>query len=702
LVNSANIRYIATAHEGKAAKLKKESGDIQFGTAGLPLDEALIVKVVDDNDNPIYDYPVKFIVEYGGGNFSGGSTVTVRTNPFGESSRELTLGRLAGSNVVSVEAAGLIDSPIGFTAQGVAGEPAKIVKWSGEQKTGPVGGKINGIQVKVTDIFDNAVSGYTVNFAINKGDATINGSSSVVSGPDGIASVSINLGNSIGEIEIMAAAPGLIGDGLKIQVFAIASSAVSMKDYSGMDQQGTIERELVYPFSVLVLDQYGNPAGGQNVPISFVMIQGNGVVLDRTAYADEKGIASARFQLGNVTGANYKVWAINNSLTGSPVEFQATGVTNKFPLVDPVADANIRENQNITFKVNAIDDDNDPIRYGARNLPQGALFDSLGSRQFNWTPSYFQAGQHIIHFMAWDSKGGFDDQPVKINVENVNRLPQITYYEPFNTDLIGHKDKGETFKFTVTANDPDSDDLTYEWTDNDILVSTKNSFDFYVADNYLGSHYIKVGVSDGYDSVERHWSINVKTPVELAYFSGHSNERKGIELEWETTVEVAHAGFNIFRKSTSDYEYQQLNQQLLKANGMKKYNYIDRSVEVGETYSYKLEDVSISGEKAQHDPITVFISRPKDYKLYQNYPNPFNPTTQIEFQLPQQAKMTIKIYNIMGQEVKTLVDEVKEAGYHTIVWNGLDNSGTPVSSGIYYYRMLTGSYSEVKKMVLLR
>lgn len=702
LVNSANIRYIATAHDGKAVKIKKESGDIQFGTAGLPLKDPLIVKVVDKNDDPISDYPVTFTVEYGGGNFSSESNPIVRTNPFGHASKVLTLGRIAGSNVVSVKAAGLIDSPIGFTGQGVAGEAAKIVTWSGEQKTGPVGGKISGIQVKVTDIFDNAVSGYTVNFAVNKGDATVNGSGSVVSGPDGIASVNLNLGNAIGEVEIMAAAPGLIGDGLKIKVYAVASSAVSMKEYSGMNQQGTIERELVYPFSVMVFDQYGNPAGGQNVPISFVMIQGNGVVLDRTVYADEKGVASARFQLGNVTGANYKVWAINNSLTGSPVEFLATGVENKFPIIDPIADANIRENQNMTFKVTASDNDNDPIRYGARNLPQGALFDSLGSRQFNWTPSYFQAGKHVIHFMAWDSKGGFDDQPVKITVENVNRLPQVTYYEPFNADLVGHKDKGETFRFTVTATDPDYDELTYEWTDNDILVSTKNVFDFYVADNHPGSHYIKVKVADGHDSVERHWTINVKTPVELAYFSGHASERKGVELDWESTVEVAHAGFNIFRKSASEHDYQQINEQLLKADGTKKYHYGDRSVAVGETYSYKLEDVSISGEKTLHDPIIIFVNRPKDYKLYQNYPNPFNPTTQVEFQLPQQTRMTIKIYNIMGQEVKTLVDEVKGAGYHTLIWNGMDNNGMPVTSGVYYYRMLTGAYSEVKKMVLLR
>jgi lysophospholipase L1-like esterase len=702
LENSGHVRYIATAHEGIAVKIKEESGNKQFGTAGLPLDDPLIVKVVDNNDDPIFDFPVKFNVSFGGGNFSGASNVYVRTDPFGCVRRSFTLGRVAGANVVSVEAPGLLNSPVGFTAQGVAGEAAKIVKWAGQGKSGPVGGQIKGIQVKVTDIFDNAVSGYTVNFAINKGNATINGNGAIVSGPDGIASMSINVGTTIGEIEIMVGTPGLIGDGLRIRVYAVASTAVAMQEYHGNDQQGTIERELVYPFSVMVLDQYGNSAGGQNVPISFIVTQGNGMVLDRTVYADANGIASARFQLGNVIGNNYKVWAINNSLNGSPVEFKATGVTNKFPIFDPIPDVTIRENQNISFKVTATDDDQDPVRYGVRNLPPGALFDSLGIKQFSWTPNYFQAGTHVVHFMAWDNKGGFDDEPVTITVENVNRLPQITYYEPINTELVGHKNVGETFRFLVQVNDPDNDILIYEWYDNDILVSSKNSYAFYVTDEYLGSHYIKVKVSDGYDSIERNWSVNVKVPVQLAHFSGHIVERQGVELEWETTVEAAHAGFNILRKSASERDYQQINKHTIKPEATKKYHYFDRNVNVGETYSYKLEDVSITGEKTQHDPITVFVTRPKDFRLYQNYPNPFNPKTHIEYQLPKQTRISLKIYNIMGQEVRTLVDEVKEAGYHSVIWNGLDNNGTPITSGIYYYRMVTDSHVEVKKMVLLR
>jgi len=131
LVNSGNVRYIATAHEGVATNFKLESGNTQFGTAGLSLDESLVVKVVDNTGDPIFDFPIRYNVEYGGGNFNGAANRQLRTDPFGLASISFTLGKVAGSNVVSAEASGLSGSPVGFTAQGVAGEAAKIVQCPG-------------------------------------------------------------------------------------------------------------------------------------------------------------------------------------------------------------------------------------------------------------------------------------------------------------------------------------------------------------------------------------------------------------------------------------------------------------------------------------------------------------------------------------------------------------------------------------------
>ena len=92
----------------------------------------------------------------------------------------------------------------------------------------------------------------------------------------------------------------------------------------------------------------------------------------------------------------------------------------------------------------------------------------------------------------------------------------------------------------------------------------------------------------------------------------------------------------------------------------------------------------------------------RNYHLSQNYPNPFNPSTTIEYQLPNNSQVTLSVYNSLGQLVNTLVNEEKDAGYYQAVWNGNDNHGNQVASGIYFYRLQTGNFINTKKMILLR
>ena len=93
---------------------------------------------------------------------------------------------------------------------------------------------------------------------------------------------------------------------------------------------------------------------------------------------------------------------------------------------------------------------------------------------------------------------------------------------------------------------------------------------------------------------------------------------------------------------------------------------------------------------------------PTTYALYQNYPNPFNPRTVIKYQLPEHGKVTLKIYNILGQEVRTLIDNQKNAGYHKIIWDGCNSFGSLVSTGLYFYRIEAGEFHSIKKMLILK
>jgi len=97
------------------------------------------------------------------------------------------------------------------------------------------------------------------------------------------------------------------------------------------------------------------------------------------------------------------------------------------------------------------------------------------------------------------------------------------------------------------------------------------------------------------------------------------------------------------------------------------------------------------------------IITPDDYQLQQNYPNPFNPTTSITFSLPLNKTVSLKVYNAVGQEVKTLVNnEPLSQGSHTIQWDATDNLGNPVSSGVYIYKLIFGNFSKSKQMTLVR
>jgi hypothetical protein len=91
---------------------------------------------------------------------------------------------------------------------------------------------------------------------------------------------------------------------------------------------------------------------------------------------------------------------------------------------------------------------------------------------------------------------------------------------------------------------------------------------------------------------------------------------------------------------------------------------------------------------------------PKEFGLFQNYPNPFNPTTHINYQMPSDSYVVLKLYDLLGREVVTLVDEFRKAGRYAATWDGTNSSGNRISSGVYFYRLTAGSFTGVKKFLL--
>jgi hypothetical protein len=192
----------------------------------------------------------------------------------------------------------------------------------------------------------------------------------------------------------------------------------------------------------------------------------------------------------------------------------------------------------------------------------------------------------------------------------------------------------------------------------------------------------------------------IPVPVELASFTAEVFEGS-VELTWITATETNNQGFEVQRKSESEFE----TLAFINGNGTTTethvYSYTDRNVKAG-TYSYRLKQVDFDGTFEYSNVIEADVQSPAIFSLEQNYPNPFNPSTTINFRLAADSKVNLKIFNVLGQEVATLLNNNFVAGSHTVNFNA---SG--LNSGVYMYRIeATGidgtNFTSVKKMILTK
>ncbi len=177
----------------------------------------------------------------------------------------------------------------------------------------------------------------------------------------------------------------------------------------------------------------------------------------------------------------------------------------------------------------------------------------------------------------------------------------------------------------------------------------------------------------------------------------------GVELRWEISDEPDFKYFAVYRGTTASFVPGEPIGEVTDAM------YQDNNVADGQRYYYKLASFDFSGNQSDYSAeleVNVLDVNengiPEAFALGQNYPNPFNPSTSIKYQVSQAAYVRLIVYNTLGVEVARLVDGNLEAGYYTISWDGKDNLGKTVSTGIYLYKMEAGTYTDVKKMIYVK
>jgi hypothetical protein len=243
------------------------------------------------------------------------------------------------------------------------------------------------------------------------------------------------------------------------------------------------------------------------------------------------------------------------------------------------------------------------------------------------------------------------------------------------------------------------DYLTYNGNTSDPVAYSKNwSFVKDYADLFQIMYCTPLSKSQmAKIGMDTSWTV---VPVELTSFTGAANG-SDVKLNWTTATELNNNGFEIQRKSNNEF----VTVGFVKGNGTSTckhdYSYTDKQLQPG-TYTYRLKHLDLNGKFEFSQVVEVHVVHGLNYSLLQNYPNPFNPETAIKYSIAQSGKVSVKIFSITGKEIITLVDKEMPAGSYEVKWNGKDNAGSLVASGVYLVKLSSGSFIQTKKMMFLK
>ncbi len=209
------------------------------------------------------------------------------------------------------------------------------------------------------------------------------------------------------------------------------------------------------------------------------------------------------------------------------------------------------------------------------------------------------------------------------------------------------------------------------------------------------------GAAGGALSAHMVYNLCSTVPVELISFSINVKGSEAV-LSWRTATEINNKGFEVERQVHSPVSAAGNWERIGFVGGFgttteqKTYSFTDDNVASG-NYTYRLKQLDFDGSYKYSSEVEAEVSGPSEFVLSQNYPNPFNPTTQISYSIPSDGTVHLNVYNSLGQKVAELINGFRKAGSHEITFNS-----SKLASGVYYYTLVSGSFTGTKKMLLLR
>ena len=434
-----------------------------------------------------------------------------------------------------------------------------------------------------------------------------------------------------------------------------------------------------------------------------------------------------------LTPGNYLVECTVHDNNGGAASDSIFVEVVEFINTDPIIDRliahprKIHLGSNTSIKCIAADADGDSLNY-----IWSAVFGTLTTNGDSaiWSAP-FDAGNYYINCSVIDGRGGivFDSIGVSVRDSTIKQTGDLVAFYPFTgnaNDVSGFNNNGTVSGAVLIADRWGNAASAYffDGVNDNIKVLSSSSLNFQnsVTINFwmkVGEFYDREAYPLSHGNWENRWKISI-TNKNIRWTVKTNTGIKDLDSETEL---VKNNLYNVtVLYDGNDYEIY-INGELdafTSLSGLIMTTPIDLmigQVLPGNTqYNFKgvLDDIRIynyalpySSIQSLYDFITDVkdekeVSLPKNFGLTQNYPNPFNGQTNIEFQISSLSNVKIQIFNILGQKIKTLLDEEKSPGYYTIIWDSKNDFGDSMNSGIYFIKFSAGKFTETKKMTLLK
>ncbi len=706
-------------------KLEIISGDDQAGLPGDALEKPFVVEVRDEFDKPLPGVQVTFTVTSGDGTLSATS---VTTDSNGRAESILTLGPNPGTNTVTVSVTGSQETRT-FNGEG-SRIPKKLEIISGVDQAGLPGDVLEkAFVVEVRDQTDNPLPGVEVTFTVTAGDGTLS-EISVTTDSNGRAESILTLGPNPGTNTVTVSVTGsqetrtFNAEGIRIPK--------TLEIVSGKDQEGLPGEALEKAFVVEVRDQTDKPLPG--VEVTFTVTAGGGTVQPEIATTDENGRAESTLTLGSTPGTNtVRVSVEGNTQAVATLTIETVRV---FALSIPAGTHLIH----IPLAVNQINGEDATIE------TVGDLYNALGD-EVNFIITVGDDGGWKT-YLGDISTGTVADAAIEDDTGLI-----VVMSDAKTLELVGDAlgtDSASMISIDVGNNlvgvplEPDDMSMI-----SDLLVDGVGAIAVSKADG-MGFHTIREPGQDGDGPIVGGVGYLV------VYIGTEATSIPIVGSAWENSGAVSAAPAVAFDGTHTPVLY-------VEGGVMDEFNMLARVPELRVTvknlstgasldtvlgtelsataYSGTFVELSRHAAKAgdvleivAHAPnpfvgvrpvpqivvsaeevLTSRISLPdlelyeipSDTELLANYPNPFNPETWIPYQLAEDADVTLTIYDTKGVTVRRLDLGHQLAGYYAdrgkaAYWDGRNDNGESVASGLYFYQLGTPSFSHVRRMVILK